>query len=100
MATRRMWLRLRSRWARTSVTCRRLVGAIRPRACPERSMGKRVNPAAKYTDDPEMQKTLSGESDNEAGATPMNKTERDYFNGTGRRDSALAAIQKARKANK
>jgi hypothetical protein len=61
---------------------------------------KRRNPAKKYTDDPEMQATLNGSSDNEAGATPMDKTERDYFNGTGRRDSAVEAVRRARKANK
>lgn len=61
---------------------------------------KRGNPASKYTDDPEMQRVLDGAGDNEAGATPMDKTERDYFNGTGRRDSALEAVRRARKANK
>jgi hypothetical protein len=30
----------------------------------------------------------------------MDKTERDYFNGTGRRDSAVEAVRRARKANK
>jgi hypothetical protein len=47
-----------------------------------------------------MQRVLEGASDNEAGATPMDKTERDYFNGTGRRDSAVEAVRRARKANK
>ena len=61
---------------------------------------KRGNPAAKYTDDPDMQATLNGSSSNEAGATPMDKTERDYFNGTKRRDSAIEAVRRARKANK
>ena len=61
---------------------------------------KRGNPAAKVTDDPEMQATLSGKSDNASGATPMDQVERDYFNGKGRSDSALTAVQKARKANK
>lgn len=47
-----------------------------------------------------MQATLNGQSTSESGATVMDKTERNYFNGTGRRDSALEAVRRARKANK
>jgi hypothetical protein len=61
---------------------------------------KRKNPSSAITDDPEMQATLGGASDNEAGSTPMSKLERTYFNGRGRADSALEAVRRARKANK
>ena len=42
--------------------------------------------------------TLGGQA-TEMGGTPMDKTERDYFNGTGQRGSAVEAIRRARRAN-